>query len=71
MKFSDKYLQSSLASVQGPTLYNQIEIANLRKKAWSEQCLLIISPLDEKLEQSEKLSIIKIAERIYGEAGEE
>ena len=70
MKPPNKALQSSLTSSQGQTPYNHDEIAELRRKAWKEQGLLIVSPVAPQLEPDETEFLTIIAEKLYGKEGD-
>lgn len=60
---------SSLSSMQGPAPYDHEEIAELRRRAWTEQGLLIASPSDRRLGEHERHLLIRIAEALYGKPG--
>lgn len=62
----DETLLFSLASMQGPPPYDHEEIAELRRRAWTEQGLLIASPSDSRLSDPDRLRLIRIAESLYG-----
>jgi len=66
MTDNEEYQISPLAGLQGPAPYDHDELAALRRRAWREQGLLIVSPTDRKLTQSETVELIRLAERLYG-----
>lgn len=65
----EKTLQSSLGEMQGPTPYDAEEIAALRKRAWREMGLLIVSPSDRRLTEADRRALARIAETLYGSGG--
>ncbi len=66
MTRDDETLLSSLASMQGPAPYDHEEIAALRRRAWIEQGILIVSPSDSRLSEKDRQLLIRMAETIYG-----
>ena len=56
----------SLTDMLGSTPYNDDEIATLRRRAWTEQGIVIIRPSDTRLTAEEAVLLRDIAERIYG-----
>jgi hypothetical protein len=67
----DKTLQSSLSGMLGTTPYDHEEIATLRQRAWIEQGLLIVSPLEPRLNAEDTRTLTRIARTLYGEGGEQ
>ncbi len=67
MTTDDDHGRSPLAGMQGPAPYDHEEIAALRRRAWAEQGLLIVSPSDRRLSEIDKRRLVRIAEALYGE----
>ena len=57
--------QSSLIGMLGQSGLSDDELATLRRRAWTEQGLLIVSLCDRKLTQNEASLLRAIAERLY------
>ena len=57
---------SLLTNIQGVSPLSPEEIATLRKQAWHQQHLLILSIDDPQLVQLERKVLIDIGNRIYG-----
>lgn len=66
MTTDDNRIHISPASMQGPAPYDHEEIADLRRKAWTEQGLLIVSPSDKRLNELDRRRLVRIAEGLYG-----
>ena len=66
----EKSLRSSLSEMQGHTPYDHEEIVTLRRRAWTEQGILIISVSNNRLSKRDKTELIRMAELIYGKKGE-
>lgn len=59
--------RNSLAGMLGRSAVSDDEIRHLRRKAWTQQGLLIVGPWDSRLSRWEAAMIRRIAERLYGE----
>ena len=66
----EKSLRSSLSEMQGQSPYDHEEIVTLRRRAWTEQGILIISVSNNRLSKRDKTELIRMAELIYGKKGE-
>ena len=60
-----KVPRSSLAGMLGRSAFSDDEIADLRRKAWHEQSLLIVSASDPRLTGPERHHLRKLARRLY------
>jgi len=66
MSFIDQPFQSSLTKMLGQSNLNDEEIKSLRRKAWREQSVLLVTPWDRRLSQNEAKLICQIGERLHG-----
>jgi hypothetical protein len=61
---------SSLSGMQGTTPYDDEEITELRRRAWKEQGIVIISRDDKRLNPRDRKELVRIAEKVYRNGGE-
>ena len=69
MRFPKELLTTSLSGMLGPSGLSREEIATLRRRAWIEQGILIVSPRDHRLTRSETIQLNQLADRLYGSGG--
>ena len=61
--------KSILARYMGDTPANNDEIEAMRRRAWTEQGVLMICPSDPRLTDDERNMLLLIAEARYGYGG--
>lgn len=61
---------NSLGTLQGQTPYDHQELIRLRQQAWRDQGVLIVSPSDLRLDRKDKIAVICMGERLYGQGGQ-
>lgn len=66
MSFFDPTFESSLTGMLGQSNLSDEEVRLLRRKAWREQSVLLVTPWDRRLSNSEAKLIRQIGERFHG-----
>ncbi len=69
MKKHNSSPKISLSDMQGHSPYDAEELAALRKRAWHEHGIFIVSLGEQMLSQSERIALTRIANSLYGKAG--
>jgi len=62
--------QSSLSGMLGRSMLNEEELDALRSRAWHEQGLLIIHPLDHRLSSVETRLLFRLGGSLFGKRGQ-
>ena len=66
MSEEEKDTASPLAEMQGDPPLDAEEIATLRKRAWIEQGILVVSPDQDRVSKQDARTLFSIAEALYG-----
>jgi len=61
----DNRYQNAFAPWQGNSPLSEQELDELRKRAWLEQGILIVSASDKRLRSFEKAGLCRIGARLY------
>ena len=61
----DNRYQNAFNPWRGDSNFSEHELLTLRKRAWLEQGILIISPADDRLSTSEQIVLCKIGSRLH------
>ena len=65
MSLDNRY-QNAFALWLGESPFNEEELDALRVRAWREQGILIAAVADDRFTNEEKISLCRIASRLYG-----
>ena len=60
---------ASLSGMLGETPYDHEEILSLRRRAWIEQGVVILSISDSRIGRADRERLIRLAEAFYGTEG--
>ncbi len=63
----DYRYQNAFNPWQGDSNLSEHELGTLRRRAWQEQGILIVSPSDDRLQSSEQIVLCEVGSRLYGD----